>query len=242
VSCFGDERRPSKPIGILPEKSKAFQQNDLNLATHVNDADSSVEENWKRFKQHSKWSRTTLATCNQIHSSIISEVKTGGHHNLNADALISRTPGIAVGIFTADCVPILLVNPKKRHVAAVHCGWRGVEKRLVSKTIEQLIGTDREAIKTLIIWIGASIRCDSYEVGPEVANLFNTSVYTPGKPGKFQLDLVKALRLQLLEAGALNVNIEDCNIDTYKCNDSLFSFRAEGGKTGRMMTFVGFSE
>ena len=218
----------------------AFRQNTLNLATHVHDDPKAVDENWRRFSKASAWSRETVATCQQVHGASILEVSTGGHHARDADALISRQPGLAVGVFTADCVPILVVDPGKREVAAIHCGWKGVLAKLADKTITQLVGGDDDRRSELLVWIGAAIQCDSYEVGPEVAQQFDESVYKQGKPGKFQLDLPKAIHDQLQQSGIVNFNIENCSIDTYTFSKSVFSFRADAKKTGRMMTFVGF--
>lgn len=230
VSGFGESCNEAFP----------FQQNTLNLATHVNDAPKAVSENWRRFALASPWSRETLATCQQVHGTEILEVSEGGHHHQNADALISRMPGVAVGVFTADCVPILIVDPERKHVAAVHCGWKGAAAKLTMKTIDQLVGDAATRRKTLLVWIGAAIRCESYEVGPEVALQFNEMEYEGGKPGKFQLDLPKAIRHQLLAAGISTNHIEDCSIDTYASNKILFSYRADGQNTGRMLTFAGF--
>lgn len=230
VSSFGESRK-----GGL-----AFQQNTLNLATHVDDLPDAVIENWRRFEAATPWSRKSVATCQQVHSDKILEVSSGNHHLLEADALISRRPGLAVGVFTADCIPILVADAEHRHVAAIHCGWKGVAANLAGKTITQLVETDDQRRENLLVWIGAAIRCDSYEVGAEVALQFDTSVYRASKPGKFQLDLVKAVKQQLLTAGITKLNIEDCQIDTYTSNKDIFSYRADGKNTGRMMTFVGF--
>ncbi len=220
--------------------STVARQNTLNLATHVEDAPDAVIENWRRFANASAWSRETLATCQQVHGSEIHEATSGGHHAIEADALISRQPGLAVGVFTADCVPILVVDPKYREVAAIHCGWKGVLANLTEKTITQLVQGDDSRRSSLLVWIGAAIRCESYDVGPEVALQFDESVYKPNNFGKFQLDLPKAIQYQLQQAEISKTNLEDCGIDTYVSNKNIFSFRKDAKKTGRMMTFVGF--
>jgi len=230
VSGFGESCNEAFP----------FQQNTLNLATHVNDAPEAVAENWRRFALATPWSRETLATCQQVHGTEILEVTEGGHHNQTADALISRIPDIAVGVFTADCVPILVVDPERKHVAAIHCGWKGAAAQLTMKTIDQLVGNAAARRQTLQVWIGAAIRCESYEVGPEVALQFDKTEYQAGKTGKFQLNLPKAIRHQLLAAGINKNHIEDCSTDTYTSIKRCFSYRAEGGNTGRMLTFAGF--
>ena len=173
---------------------------------------------------------------------MVLEASEGGHHLVEADAIISRQPGLAVGVFTADCVPILVADPLLKHVAAIHCGWKGVAANLTAKAIAQLVATDKHAPERLLVWIGAAIQCQSYEVGPEVAQQFNQSVFTDGKPGKFQLDLPKAIHQQLLNVGIHSKNIEDCSIDTYILNKKFFSYRADHHHTGRMLTFAGFSK
>ncbi len=220
--------------------SVAFRQNVLNLATHVQDDPLAVDENWKRFGRASSWSRETIATSQQVHGDEIFEATSGGHHQVHADAIICRQPGLAVGVFTADCVPILVADPDYREVAAIHCGWKGVAANLTGKTISQLVGTNHSRRSGLLVWIGAAIQCDSYEVGPEVASRFDKTMCKRGKPGKFQLDLPKAIHHQLLDADLHNSNIENCSIDTYILNNIVFSYRADAKMTGRMMTFVGF--
>lgn len=212
----------------------------LNMASHVGDDPSAIEQNWLRFTDASQWSRQRIATCDQVHANGILEVTRGGHHCLEADALISRTPGLAVGIFTADCVPILVVDPLLREVAAIHCGWKGVASRLTEKVINELIAGKEERRSALLVWIGACIQQKSYEVGPEVAVQFDASFTKHGLLGKFQLDLPKAVLLQLLSSGVREANIESCGIDTYSSQSLLFSYRGERQKTGRMMTFIGF--
>jgi len=230
VSGFGESKKDKI----------ACQQNTLNLAPHVNDSPTALFENWRRFEQASLWSRQTLATCQQVHGTTVLEVTAGNHHPHAADAIISRTPGLAVGVFTADCVPILVVDPVLRHVAAIHCGWKGVAANLTAKTIKQFFKVEDYRQERLLIWIGASIRRESYEVGPEVAHRFDESMYQRGKLGKFQLDLAKAVRHQLLTVGIQQKNIEDCQIDSYTSNKTTFSYRADGKHTGRMLTYVGF--
>jgi len=151
----------------------------------------------------------------------------------DADALIENTPGIAIGVKTADCVPILLADPVSRAVAAIHAGWRGTAAGIVAAAIRCMaseFGTQPEDIHAAI---GPSIRPCCYEVGPEVAIEFGVL-----PPGHVHLNLPAINARQLQAAGVLAANIstsEDCT----KCAaDRYHSFRRDREAAGRMISWI----
>ena len=211
-----------------------------NLAAHVGDEAVSLRENWRRLARRTGWSRDGLATCRQVHGREIVTVERGGHHDVAADALVSATRGVAVGVFTADCVPVLLAAPTRGVVAAAHCGWRGAAAGLASRVIDRLVSEYGCEPTDLHVWLGASIAQRHYEVGGEVAARFGGSRTEPtGTRGKYLLDVAGAVADELLGAGVPRDRLERCALDTYGDAGSLFSYRRDGAATGRMLSYVG---
>jgi len=187
-----------------------------------------------------------LATVNQVHGENIikvDEMNIRDVRTVHADAMITRVPGIAIGVETADCVPVLLYDPVTHAVAAVHAGWRSTVKKIVQKTVNRMteeFGTDSSR---LIAAIGPAIGPECYEVdelvmGPvQQAFSFWQEVSTPRGADHWGLDLVKANKLELMQVGLSEKNIYSLGMCTACRKDDFYSFRAEG-KTGRMLSVI----
>jgi polyphenol oxidase len=156
---------------------------------------------------------------------------------METDALITAERGICIAVMSADCVPVLLYDRKNNIAGAVHSGWRGTVARILEKTLRRMseeFGTQGE---DLIAGIGPSVCMESYEVGEEVVNSVNrafgegTSLMIPQANNKAKLDLWKANKIQLLEFGVKESEIEISDLCTVKNNDHFFSARK--GDTGR---------
>ncbi len=177
-----------------------------------------------------------MATLRQIHSARI--VDAHGEAGLlgEGDALVADTPGLAVGIRTADCVPILLVDVEHRVVAAIHAGWRGTVQQIAPLTLRHMEENYGTAKSSVFAAIGPAIGECCYEVGAEVASEFGKT----GVPddGKANLDL-KAINFEQLRAEGVPVTqVVQCNRCT-KCDSAdFFSFRGEGQKAGRMTSWI----
>ena len=213
-----------------------------------------------------------LITLRQIHSDIIRCVDSIPEEPLTGDGLITATAGLLLAIQTADCLPVILVDSKRHVVGVFHAGWRGTVKRIVEKGVGEMhrcFGTHPRDLKAAI---GPGIQGCCYEVGEEVrikfesqfrygASLFREikesdpvrekypllflSARAPGHsdlPKKIFLDLVEANRQQLLAAGLPKKNIETSPLCTNCHPELLFSYRAEKGKTGRMMGVAGIRQ
>ena len=148
------------------------------------------------------------------------------------DAIVSVEPGVIVGVRTADCVPVLLVDPIRRIVAAVHAGWRGTVQRIVQVAVEQM-GSDPAR---LLAVIGPCIGECCYEVGSEVSERFRATF--PERTDLSHIDLTEANRRQLLESGLDPANIEVSGLCA-RCNPDLDSFRRDGEAAGRMVAAIG---
>ena len=179
-----------------------------------------------------------MATVKQIHSAEIRQTAIAGPCG-KADALISATPGLAVGVKTADCVSVLLVDSEHRVVAAVHAGWRGTVQEIVALTVAAMVRDYETNPISIYAAIGPAIGACCYEVSADVARRFvkwDPSLATVG--GKPHLDLESFNAMQLQAAGVPVDQIARAGLCT-KCNiDTYFSFREEGEKAGRMMSWI----
>lgn len=259
--------------------SRAYRKGDLNLGFTKDDSSAAVERNRAAFlaslgartKKRGKSSFWPLVTLRQIHSDLIHCVDAPPSEPLVGDGLITAAPGLLLAIQTADCLPVILVDTKRRAVGVFHAGWRGTVKRIVEKGVGEMFrhfGTQARDIKAVI---GPGIQGCCYEVGEEVRTKFESqfaygpslfrvvkdsdpvrekypllflTARAPGHsegllPNKIFLDLVEANRQQLISAGVPKKNIETSPFCTNCHPELLFSYRAERGKTGRMMGAVG---
>jgi len=240
----------------------------LNLGFTEWDTRARVLVNRRRFLAAARAADWPLATLRQIHSDVVHAVTAAPTETLRGDALVTGTPGLLLGVRTADCVPILLADTKRRAVAAVHAGWRGTLQRIAAKTVGQLRMSFGARPADLVAVLGPAIGPCCYEVGPEVvqafcaqfasaANWFDEARtgeepdplhwLSPAPPGhqpppkKVRLDLRAANRWQLEEAGLDPKNIIVNNICTVCRTDLFFSYREEGAETGRHLAVIGIA-
>jgi hypothetical protein len=257
--------------------SRAYGKGDLNLGFTKDDTRDAVDRNrevfltklgaiTRRRKGHWLW---PLVTLRQIHSDIIHNIENMPSEPLAGDGMISSTPGLLLAIQTADCLPVIIVDPKRHAVGVFHAGWRGTVKRIVEKGVGEMIRCFGSRPRDLKAAIGPGIRGCCYEVGEDVRTKFESqfeyagclfrevkesdpvrekypllflSARAPGHgelPPKIFLDLVEANRQQLLAAGVPGKGIEASPLCTNCHPELLFSYRAEKGKTGRLMGVAG---
>ncbi|GAC1432449.1 MAG: peptidoglycan editing factor PgeF [Terriglobales bacterium] len=252
--------------------SKAYGGKALNLGFTRHDSRKAVETNRGQFLAKlgvggiRPW---PLITLRQIHSDLIHCVSDSGSNELAGDGMVSQTPRLLLGIQSADCLPIILADTKRRAVGIFHAGWRGTLKRIVEKGAGEMrrwFGTLPRDIRAAI---GPGIHGCCYEVSPDIRESFESqfeygaklfreieesdpvrekypmlflTARAPGHselPKKIFLDLPEANRRQLLAIGVPAKNISVSPLCTACHPDSLFSYRAEKGITGRMMGVVG---
>lgn len=160
-----------------------------------------------------------------------------------ADASVAEAPGLLLGIETADCLPVLIVDSRRRVVAAAHAGWRGTASGVTAQAVGALLARGSDP-GDLLAALGPGIGPCCYEVGPELRQAFGAGgeeLFRPGSNGKPHLDVRAANRRQLLSAGLRPeciLSLDDC---TFCRSDLYYSFRREGKGAGRMISFVGFS-
>jgi YfiH family protein len=179
-------------------------------------------------------------TLRQIHSNRVVNVNGLGNREREGDALVTDEIGKSIGVRTADCVPILLLDAKNRAIAAVHAGWRGTAAHVVSHAIERMRSDFGTRVSDIYAAVGPCIRGCCYEVGPEVAEQFEgASVRTAGcASGKHRLNLVQANRLQMESVGIDPSRISDCGLCTTCQSAQFFSYRREPGNPGRMTASI----
>lgn len=194
----------------------------------------------------SAWKLKKLFTVKQVHGNDVAVVgdkkdNPDEYHKVEADAIISKTPNIAVAVRTADCVPILIVAPNQA-VCAVHGGWRGIIGGVIEKAMMKL--KDEIGVKPQEIFsaIGPHIGACCYEVGEDVAcqfeKRFGKEVAKSSNSGKKMLDLALSAKIALVRAGVEPTNIDVLRICT-KCNPQWFySFRRDGKPCGRQLSFI----
>lgn len=159
-----------------------------------------------------------------------------------ADAAVAEAPGLILGIETADCLPVLLVDPVTRHVAAAHAGWRGTAAGVVREAVAALVARGSDP-SDLVAALGPAIGPCCYEVGPELREAFGPDreeVFRPGPRGRPHLDLRAANRRQLEQSGLTAANVHELSDCTYCRADLYHSYRREGKGAGRMVSFVGW--
>jgi YfiH family protein len=182
-----------------------------------------------------------LLLLKQVHGADVVEAPWDG--TPEADAALGAAPGWLLGIQTADCLPVLLVDPKRRLVAAAHAGWRGTAAGIAARVVEALAVRGSRP-EDLVAALGPGIGPCCYEVGDEVYAAFGPSgaaFFRPGPSGRLHLDVRAANARQLVDAGlrpeALH-HVADCT----RCHPDLYhSYRRDGQRSGRMISFVGFA-
>ena len=231
-------------------------QRSLNLAGFNEDDAENIYENRRRFLKlfDGDW---TLTGCWQVHSADVrivpneqdAQQKPGVlGDDQYCDALVSNTPNVLLTVKTADCVPVLIADPKTGAFAAVHAGWRGTSVSIVLAVLSQLRSEYGTRVEDLRAAIGPAANSCCYEVGREVIDQFkerfpqSTHLFTPTREGHARIDLQTANRDQLTGTGVSPERIHVAPLCTMDRTDLFFSYRREKsvhGRVGRLMSVIG---
>ncbi|MBE5996012.1 MAG: peptidoglycan editing factor PgeF [Lachnospiraceae bacterium] len=230
----------------------------LNLSFRRGDETERVEENYRRVASAFGAAPDRIVCTDQTHTAnirVATEADAGKgvtkpRDYTDVDGLVTNVPGLILGVFVADCVPVLLADPATGAVGAVHSGWRGTAAQIGAgavRLMEEQYGTRAE---DLICAVGPSICRDCYEVSEDVAVQFEDvfaersgeAVFYKGKSPegepKYLVDLWQANRIVLEEAGVLPEHISVTDVCT-ACNCRLlFSHRASHGRRGNLGAFI----
>jgi polyphenol oxidase len=209
----------------------------MNLSSHVGDAQANVDENRRRFFGAVGVTEGTRAVYqDQMHSSNINVVNGGEGVVKDSDALITGEPNVLLGVTVADCTPILLYEPKAKLIAAIHAGWRGTEQMITLAAVRKMVELGASP-ENIFAFIGASASGEKYEVGLEVATLFEEKHLVDLHNGKFLLDVKAANLDQLLFAGIPANQIDGSPLCTIS-DERLHSYRRDGKRSGRMLAVI----
>jgi purine-nucleoside/S-methyl-5'-thioadenosine phosphorylase / adenosine deaminase len=230
-----------------------FPEGSLNLAGFDQDSAENIHENRRRFIDTlgGDW---TLAACWQVHGSdvlIVRDPQESRPEDERCDALATNLKGLLLGVKTADCVPIIIGDPRVGVCAAVHAGWRGTLAEIVKHalaTLREEFGTDAKDVRAALG--PAALGC-CYEVGAEVLESFRAkfkdadSLFQPTRDGHALVDLHEANRRQLVEAGVTPERIHALPLCTMCRTDLFFSYRQDRklyGRTGRLLSVIGMRD
>ena len=212
----------------------------LNLSDKWGDAPAHVEENLRRFAKRVGFEPNNLVTVKQVHG--VAVVRANDvDADTEADAIWThKGSGYVVGVRTADCVPVLLVDEQAGVCAAVHSGWRGTASNIVGQTVEVLLASGANA-RDLRAAIGPCIEVGAFEVGDEVAKEFSSQFVARDRGPRPHVDLRGCVRHQLGEAGLLHAHIVDVGGCTHTLEDVYFSYRRDGGGIGQQLSVIGWA-
>ena len=154
----------------------------------------------------------------------------------NKDALMTNEPGLAIAILTADCLPLFMVDTRKKAICLVHAGWKGLHKKIITQAIQQMRKVFQTDVSDLVIALGPTLRPCCYEVGKEFIDFFPGA--TSFRGGKLYLDMANAAAAQLLKSGVESGQIYDTHLCTSCLNQEFFSYRREGERAGRSMSIL----
>ena len=219
----------------------------LNLAYHVGDMDALVTENRRRFYGGLGIDASSIVLAQQAHGNEVaivgkSQAGCGAYSHETAipetDSMITASRSVALAVLTADCVPALIVDPVREVVGVAHAGWRGTLLMIVSRTILKM----RDAFGTkpadCLAALGPSIGPCCYTVGEDVRSQF-LRAFGSECVVEDRLDLQQAVKTQLVNIGVSEINISSLGGCT-ACNlNRFYSYRGEGGRTGRIMSVIG---
>jgi len=222
----------------------------FSLALHTGEQRNIIVNNRQEIlKALQRESKTSLdfIVANQTHSNHIQIIKKnmtlGWKSNSDTvkdcDALITNLSNVVLTILTADCVPILLYDPNRKVVAAIHAGRKGTQKRIVEKTVAKMVAKFACDVADIRAGIAPSIGQCCYEVGKDVAkHFYDHTKVCKKRNSKYMLDLPEINKEQLLNSGIKEIHIEMSDICTSCHATHYFSYRKEKGCTGRFMSMI----
>ena len=210
----------------------------LNLGLSTGDRPEHVRENRRRLAEAAGFDVERLALAGQVHGAKVRVVAAPGLYP-GYDGLVTTATDLVLGITAADCAAVLLYDPERHVLGACHAGWRGVVGGIVAATIAamQELGAQPAALH---VYVSPCIGPAHFEVGEEVAAWFEPEVVLrrPEWP-RPHVDLKQAIVRRLVLDGVPKTQIEVAPHDTAASTADFFSYRAEGGRTGRMLGFIG---
>lgn len=213
----------------------------LNLRMNCDDNKDNIYENYRIICNELGIDEKKLVLSKQVHKTDIADVTLADCGNgivfdnkyRSADALVTNESNVPLVTFFADCVPVFMLDVKKKVLALVHSGWRGTAGGISALTVKHMMEKYRSLPEDIIVAIGPSIRKCHFEVGEEVAMEFDER-FVDRFGEKPHIDLQGCITEQLVTVGVKKENITDSGICTCCRNDEFYSHRTTGDKRGTM--------
>lgn len=227
--------------------------NSLNLGAGTLDSFHNVEGNRSILARAFGGTLERLVSVTQVHGTDLLVIDSPNpdyahFHKLECDGIVTNQPGIMICIATADCIPVLLLDPVKRVAAALHAGWKGTAGNIARRGVDALVNLFDCDPRDILGAVGPGIGPCCYEVDTPVLDAFRAAgggyerFAAPAGTGKWRLDLAAANAAQLVDAGLKEENVVSA-ATCVSCNQELFfSYRRDEGNTGRQMGFIMLSE
>lgn len=233
--------------GISPEPWDS-----LNLGVNRGDAPERVVENYRRFCTAIGADCNAIVKQHQIHSTLVRAVTKADilppqiPTTLEGDGLMTDQPGVCLTVFSADCIPILFYDPKKRVIAAVHAGWRGTAHGIAAQAVTRMTHTYGCTPSDILAAIGPGISSCYFETHRDVPDTLRHCMGSDADPlivplpqeGKFQVDLKKANQTWLLRSGLSAEHIAVSSLCTACDTQSFWSHRRLGTTRGSMAAMI----
>lgn len=214
----------------------------LNLGEHVGDDIQAVRTNREMFCQAIGLRRRGFVYCRQVHSDCVVVVDESADRLqrpiAEADAMVANRPSLALGVFTADCVPIFVLDVGTPAIGIIHAGWRGALAGIAAKTIRVMRCQFGSSPSNCRIHLGPSIQKCCYQVDVSLAEQFERKFGPSVRVKNAHIDLHAANVHQLVHAGVPTDAISATGVCTACRTDLFFSHRAENGLTGRLLSVI----
>lgn len=231
----------------------AFPSNSLSLAYFKGDQKENVAENRRRFLKAVGVEGARIMTARQTHSVerfVVESPEQATGPQPDCDAMITSVPNVLLGVQTADCLPVLIGDPKTGTMAAIHAGWRGTAGRITERTIADMMLLHGVNTRDCIAAIGPTACVECYEVGQDVIDRYKSEfgywrslLVNFKENGKAHLDIRAANVQQLIFCGFDEDRIHVADYCTMHQNELFFSYRKEGkgqpSGVGRLLSVIG---
>ena len=242
------EKFPELTHAVSPRCFKNDQGEIEEFSFQSNDQTGKSDSHLNLFLKSLGIENQNLFCVNQVHGDNIfllddPDLTFNEVRKISADALLTHIPGNPIGIFTADCLPVLVYDPRLKVIGAIHSGRRGSAQSIVLKVVREMGRVYGSRPAELVMGIGPAIGGCCYEVGEDCIQPFKDlypyekGLFEVGLKGNYFLDLIAVNKVEGIKAGLLSENIFSMDHCTCCSSRNLFSYRREG-KTGRILTTI----
>ncbi len=250
------EKLKFNQFGVFPElvhavSPRCFENDQGEIEEFSFQASDELEKtkgHLKGFLKSVGITNSNIFFVNQVHSDKIFllddvDITCDDVAKISADALLTHIPGKPIGVFTADCIPVLIYDPRLKVIGAIHAGRRGSEQDILFKVVREMGRVYGSCPEELVAGFGPAIGGCCYEVGEDCVEPFKKMFpdergwLRPGTSGKYFIDLITVNKMAGEKAGLLPENIFSLDHCTCCSSSNLYSYRREG-KTGRILTVI----